>query len=551
MRIKNIRFFESHFGIAFKNDVFVAFKTPTILAQNSLPFDNVSISHPKQISSVQPQNNMLKTTSIIAGSVLAGIGGIFLIKKLASRGVNKSTEDVYQTLKTQYQNILQQFPQDKFYYEQLAKSVGLQAGEEFKLASIVGTTQLKKFLNTFTPQDFQVGKNIEAIDNFTYRVNLHNHTTTSDGKLSVEQFLEHARRWSDKVAQKIGDDGKPPFTIAITDHDTVDGAKRAVEIIAKNPDAYKNLRLVLGGEFSLVHTDANDVNTPLNYEILGYCLNPFDKVLDGFLQKLRNSRIIVMKKILENANKLYPEYRFDWKEAQLCGNNLGKALSNGYIYNLRDYMALKAGIYEFAKQKNNDFITNLLHTVGADFIEKSAFQRVDNAYISRYLENSKLSANFDTVASKIKPEFLEYIDKTRDNYTKSLQALIDTNASITSNKFFNEATGTDFNGFFGLAHPGLVALAEGKDYGHALQVYCKDKNIDWKEHLFEKFLNKLISDSNDRLNAVEINYQSYGQRYNGFEDYIKYITTTVNKAKQKLFNTGGVDCHGETIFSAK
>ena len=84
------------------------------------------------------------------------------------------------------------------------------------------------------------------IKNRILRINLHNHTKASDGKLSLLEMLEQARKWADAIAIKNNSNEKSAFVWGLTDHDTMDGAKEVVKIISQNPEKYKNLKIVLG-----------------------------------------------------------------------------------------------------------------------------------------------------------------------------------------------------------------------------------------------------------------------------------------------------------------
>ncbi len=560
MDIKNLQSFNYKArgkNINFKsniNSVFDQFNTNYLPSSINASIDQSSqVINPQkpiqQLSQSIPSGKTNKSQSkriiAIVISALAIAGGV--IGLISSRKKPPPMDKALELLKTGYSKIIEKFPEDKYYYEKLANEIGLKKGEEYKLSSIVGAKQLEHLLDTFTPQDFKVGKNFEGVKDYTYRVNLHNHTIDSDGTLSVNEILEHAKKLADKIAEKVKDN-KPAFTLAITDHDSLDGAKEAVKIIAEDPTKFKNLRVVLGSEFSLVHTNPNDVKVTLNYEILGYSINPFDAKLNKYLKDLKTSRINTMKKILEEANMKYPEYNYNWDEAKQCGNNLGKALTNGYIYNLRDYMAFKAGIVELGHGvSTSDAISNY----GRDFIESSAFKRVDGPYLKNYLRNIGIFNDNNDITANIKPEFIEYIDKLKDSYVKNPQKLVDLNISTTSDKFFRDALDNNSDGFFGLAHPGLISLSNGEDYGKELQEYCSKKNIDWKDNLFERFLKKTLADSKGKLKATEINYQSYGQQYNGFEKYLQHIKNITSSPEHKLLNAGGVDCHANNLFREK
>ena len=98
------------------------------------------------------------------------------------------------------------------------------------------------------------------------QVDLHIHSTASDGRLSPEEV----------VAKSVG---LGLTTIAITDHDTVDGIVPALE----TAKAFPGLRVIPGVELS---TDV----TQGEVHILGYFINYTSRELRARLEGMRNSR---------------------------------------------------------------------------------------------------------------------------------------------------------------------------------------------------------------------------------------------------------------------
>lgn len=160
-----------------------------------------------------------------------------------------------------------------------------------RLTSILAPDELKYILKTAKSEDFSTGKGFENILNGTLKINLHMHSSDSDGSMTVEEMLEQAARYGDyrkKILHK-----SDPVIIAITDHDIVSGLKTAVQIIANNPQRYENVRIVLGIEF----------NTYYNHrqmEAVGYCINPFDARLNTFLEHNREINKNYLHTFLKN-----------------------------------------------------------------------------------------------------------------------------------------------------------------------------------------------------------------------------------------------------------
>jgi predicted metal-dependent phosphoesterase TrpH len=110
------------------------------------------------------------------------------------------------------------------------------------------------------------------------KVDLHVHTTASDGRLTPEEIVQRAAE-------------KKLTYIAITDHDTVSGIERALKAGA----AFPNLKIIPGLEIN-TDTLTGEVH------ILGYCIDYRNKGLESSLNRLRHSREIRARKIVDNLS---------------------------------------------------------------------------------------------------------------------------------------------------------------------------------------------------------------------------------------------------------
>lgn len=189
------------------------------------------------------------------------------------------------------------------------------------LNSIVGSNEFKKLLSRYTPENFYTGDFLsENFDELyknildkTFRINLHMHTVESDGIISVEELLNQAVSYAQRVKSKINDD-LPAFVISITDHDSVEGTKKALKIIAQTPEKFKDIKFVAGIEFTARFDNENILIRPFTTDFMGYCINPFDADLSDFLQKITSSRIEEAKSIITTLNKL--GFNLDFEEVQ-------------------------------------------------------------------------------------------------------------------------------------------------------------------------------------------------------------------------------------------
>ena len=111
-------------------------------------------------------------------------------------------------------------------------------------------------------------------------VDLHLHSTASDGRLSPKQLVVEAVKRGLKV-------------IAVTDHDSTDGVDEALEASKRFP----SLRVVPGVE----------INTDIPHgevHILGLFINYKSEKLQNILSRLRNSRVLRAKNMIAKLASL-------------------------------------------------------------------------------------------------------------------------------------------------------------------------------------------------------------------------------------------------------
>lgn len=469
-------------------------------------------------------------------------------------------------LKDMYKKIINEFPEDKEYYSTLAKEVGLKPKDEYKLCSIVGSSQMENLLKIFTPQDFQVGKNYEGIANHTFRVSLHNHTTASDGILTVEELLEQATKWADRVAKNTKKDLKPPFTIAITDHDTLASAKEAVKIIAKNPQKYKNLKVVLGSEISVSHLNPENVIRPVDFELIGYSLNPFNEKLNRLLNNLENSRRQAIETLLSKIGNKYGGYGINLNEAKSFHANIKNVKTNGVLYLAGDYAEFKIKLTDYVNKINKELIpeTSPKLTVNEIFskIAPNYYLSVNaggNADITSFIKNKGLkpileqrgilnfsnNQKFENIFNADYSSLQTYI---KDSVKEGLPTISDKKGyCILPEDVFNVVKSKK-EGFFGMAHPAQINLnsPNGDNISNARKLRLGMQNEN-KNLVFEVF-NDLKQKGKELFCATEVNYQSYKSSMG--RDWIDFMKKDIaDNPLLNLYYTGGTDTHAPSIFN--
>ncbi|MBR6126557.1 PHP domain-containing protein [bacterium] len=164
------------------------------------------------------------------------------------------------------------------------------------LRPIVGEEELTEFIisNNNNPQIYTPSP--ENIAKGVFRANLHMHTLQSDGCASVKERLDAAQEY----AQNNIKDGF--MYIAITDHNTVLGAKEVVKLLEKYPNKYKNVKVILGMEvFTAFKSKYYD--KPVEIHVLNWCINPYDKFLNKEFYKPKNAN---------KGNRVLPDRDFDY-----------------------------------------------------------------------------------------------------------------------------------------------------------------------------------------------------------------------------------------------
>ena len=277
---------------------------------------------------------------------------------------------------------------DETYRKELAKHLSC---NPIDLKSVVGINELKYALkNELRPENFDPGQNSENIKKGLFRANLHIHTVFSDGTMTPQMILDKAAEYAEKI--------KKPVFITISDHNTLEGNKQALSIIAHNPNKYKNIRFVPGIEMrTQIHfNNPYPEEKPVYFEVHGYCTNPFNQELRELLDKnkptkfnqmkmddiskaLKNDRSTLLSLAHPDRSKLDPR-RTPEEFIQQFMHLGGKAVEAYYSYEQYPGCRQSSRITDYLK----DHVDNLglLKTGGRDSHENNIFHMMDC-----YMEN--------------------------------------------------------------------------------------------------------------------------------------------------------------------
>lgn len=247
---------------------------------------------------------------------------------------------------------------------ELKKSYGINC-KLSDLASIAGPIETRSIINLLKSQNYKVGKN--------FRANFHIHTNASDGRLTPQEFLNACADWANNVFKRKKDK-LPPFSAAITDHDSVKSTKEAIVLISQNPDKYKNFKFISGCEF--LFNGYKEPNSSFEAVALGF--NPFATEIQPLTKGMGNvknhvsdiPKIVDSGGVLSWAHPIYSPDKINDDFFVFLKQNGINGIEGNYQYNTAD-----SEYVESVKKELTPFIKkyNMFLTGGTDSHKKSIF----------------------------------------------------------------------------------------------------------------------------------------------------------------------------------
>ena len=170
------------------------------------------------------------------------------------------------------------------------------------------------------------------------KIDLHTHSTCSDGNLSPSDLIDFFVKMDINIA-------------SLTDHDSTEGLNEAYE---KLGTLDTHLELIPGIEISAVHPLVRNSEV----HVLGYFMHYNDPVFQQTLTYFRGQRELRCKKIIGRLNEL--GYQLSWDDLKPTGSSIGrphiaKALfEKGYLRTPKDAFKglLNEGGSAFVNQEN-------------------------------------------------------------------------------------------------------------------------------------------------------------------------------------------------------
>jgi predicted metal-dependent phosphoesterase TrpH len=240
--------------------------------------------------------------------------------------------------------------EDVQYKKAIIESSGHKEYTMENMKSIIGEKELEKIIKKYNKKPYKYWTNKEefldekGLSDLTYRASFHSHSTYSDGKATPVEILSQAASYADRVKAKHPFE-KYPMIIAITDHYNTEGCQKAVEEIQKNPQKYKNLKVLLGEETTAYTKYSSDDKLGTKVHILLWAINPYDK-------KMTQMNFLPIEKTIKEAQSLdygvvglaHP-LRY-YEEKYKNNPEITKRLITEYFNN---YVELKGDKYIFAE----------------------------------------------------------------------------------------------------------------------------------------------------------------------------------------------------------
>lgn len=387
------------------------------------------------------------------------------------------------------------------YMKALAQSMSIANGQNIKpnkLASIMSGDELFSILPQLKKENYVY--NFENTNKGIFRADLHSHSNHSDGNGSVKKLLDDAASYADKLFAKTN----KKFIFALTDHDTMEGCKEALQIIAQNPKRYKNLQFVPGVEISFAHSSPNSSNPCEMSEVLVFGVNPYSEKVSKFLNNIKEKRTNTMKFFISEAEKRCPLTKFSFEE-----------FSKYYEYEkYGNLMNIHWRAYHYVQTKHAATIQASKNGQDPQAFFEEIMKGTSYPSIQKLRENGKLgdevqdAPEIKDILSTISPHFEngKIVAKSENTF----EEIIDT---------FKDEKGI----FMSFAHPYYFTEYTG-EIANTLKYFTEN--------------------SNGLIKASE----SYHQAYTARVDMAEVEKIKAETQKLNLLHTGGRDNHNENLF---
>ncbi len=392
---------------------------------------------------------------------------------------------------------------------------------------ICGAEELRAFVSSLHVENFMPGirrdkyvqdsHDFSILKNGNFKANLHVHTRNSDGAGKTEQLLLHA-----EAIAKYNSRFNSQFMLAITDHDTINGAREAFEIFRDNPDRFQHLKFVPGLEISTVETKLEQQTAPNSIHLLVYGINPYDRQLDEFLKEKSRLKLELTQKTLTELNRALSKdlgFEFTLPEAALVHEMIAK----GFDEVRRPLMK-----YTTAKILHNYYIKNPDFTYEKPVKKYKELFRSSEPYCIAY--KKALEQYTGQELPPVSQEIENVLQKAQSIYEKAHPTMETTPAAFSSFEETVKFISSLEYGVMAVAHPARI------------NINCiKSSPEDIFTNIFENFK----SAGGEKAMLYEGYYGSY------FGERAISLLPEIDRAAEKfrLIPSGGLDSHGRDVIT--
>lgn len=389
------------------------------------------------------------------------------------------------------------------YRQALAQGVSGILGRDIKEEALSSVMTREEFLNVLpTLKKENYVANSKNICDGIFRADLHSHTVHSDGKISVKDFLDEVSTYSEQVYNKT----KKNVIFSITDHDTMEGNKEALCIIAQNPEKFKHVKFITGSEISFMHKATEKNTNPVETsEVLVYGFNPFSEKVSNFFNNVKTKRETMMNNYISDLSSLYPFTKFS-KEEFLKFYPQSIKLANSH-WKLNHYGQTKRTLHltaEYKKRNSEEYYSEIMSKVGK---KNSLGELKQQGLVENWIDEN------------------EYITNIRKKYEPKIKN--DKLTGLGENKFEEIVEAfDDADSVLGFAHP-----------------YYLSERIHMNE--IPEMIDNMISKSKGLFKLTESHHQAYRN------DKRTTLQENINKVNEIMESKGLIPLGGRDNHDAK
>lgn len=264
----------------------------------------------------------------------------------------------------------------------------------------------------------------QNINSGVFSIDLHSHSTHSDGRAYVHNLLDEVADYANHVYQKTG----KKFTFALTDHDRVSGVEEALKIIRSNPKKYENINFIPGVEFSFAFNSNGQIRFG---EMLAYFVDPSSKEMKILVEELNTNRLKMIEEGIKKLGQGFSKNEMD----DYFINRDGETFAYCLHYRLFNYAQIKNRINKIAQERGEN-AEHLYRKFMQEYVFKKN-SRVQKPEVSpqgfdKYLKENNIETQtpmLDENITKICEEFFpkiidgKIVCKTENSFEKIIDTL--------------------------------------------------------------------------------------------------------------------------------